>query len=63
MNSDALVAAHVPKIRALCESLTLEVKGMLILNKIPSDCITISVLKNRDIQGNNILSQVIFFLN
>ncbi|KAL0275666.1 UNVERIFIED_CONTAM: hypothetical protein PYX00_003456 [Menopon gallinae] len=57
ITSDAVVAAHVPAIRSLCERLTLEVKGMLILNKIPLDCITIATLKNKDLQGNDILSQ------
>lgn len=58
MTNDSLVAAHVPNIKAQCEKLTLEVKGVLILNKIPMECITIAILKNKDLKGNDILSQV-----
>ena len=53
------MAAHVPNIRAQCERLTLEVKGMLIMNDVPGECITIGILKNKDLEGNDILSQVI----
>ncbi|KAK6628104.1 hypothetical protein RUM44_010586 [Polyplax serrata] len=57
ITSDSLVATYVPTIRAHCERLTLEVKGVLISNKIPMECITIAILKNKDLKGNDILSQ------
>lgn len=59
---DDALSNCLPNIRGILEALILKVKNLIVINGC-TDALFMGIMKNIDIKGDEILSQVIIFVN
>lgn len=59
---DDALSNCLPNIRGILEALILKVKNLIVINGC-TDALFMGIMKNIDIKGDEILSQVIIFAN
>lgn len=59
---DDALSNCLPNIRGILEALILKVKNLIVINGC-TDALFMGIMKNIDIRGDEILSQVIIFVN
>lgn len=62
MIKDDALSNCLPNIRGILEALILKVKNLIVINDC-TDALFMGIMKNIDIKGDEILSQVIIFVN